>query len=107
MKQITLITRKLKEDEKDFVLEYELISDSFPLEEGGGEYYGVIVRQFLLTGEDRQLYDSCQLLGFSESMEETEEFFYMLIDGEAMPVSLYELADDWKSAFCTHYHFAV
>ena len=38
--------------------------------------------------------------GFSESLKESMIFFERIVKGDVMPVSLDNIVDDWKCAFC-------
>lgn len=104
MEKIFKDERRVEGDCKRYLLRYKLVSNEFPEEEGEGIYYGVIAEQFVWSDEREswELQDTEQVKGFSESFEESALFFEKVVQGEVMPVSLNDVADDWKSAFCTY-----
>lgn len=87
---------------KKYLLKYKLVSNEFSKEEGTGKYYGIVVKQFVWVEDKGQweLYDVAQVKGFSESLKESMLFFERIVKGDVMPVSLNDIVDDWKSAFC-------
>lgn len=104
MEKIFKDERRVEGDCKRYLLRYKLVSNEFPEEEGEGRYYGVIAEQFIWSDErgSWEIQDTEQLKGFTESFEEAALFFEKVVQGEVMPVSLYDIVDDWKSAFCTY-----
>lgn len=104
MEKVIKNERRVEGDCKRYLLRYELVSNRFPKEEGEGIYYGIIVEQFVWADEEKRwkVKDTAQIKGFSESFEESMLFFEKITQGEVMPVSLNEIVDDWKSAFCEY-----
>lgn len=93
--------RQVIGDCRQYLLKYELVSHRFPEEEGRGFYYGIRIYQYHHIERDGEpeLYDYCEVPGFSESLGETKVFFGKIYEGNATPVSLFYIVDDWKCAF--------
>lgn len=102
MKKIIKSERRVDGGCKKYLLKYKLVSNEFSKEEGMGKYYGIIVEQFVWmeAKEKWELYDNAQVKGFSESLKESMLFFERIVKGDVMPISLDDIVDDWKSAFC-------
>lgn len=102
MKKIIKSERRVDGGCNRYLLKYKLVSNEFPAEEGKGTYYGIVTEQFIWS-EDRgrwEIYDTAYVEGFSESLKESMIFFEKIVKGDVMPVSLNNIVDDWKSAFC-------
>ncbi len=104
MKVIMKEERQVSEGDRKYLLTYELMVDKFPKEEGSGSCYDIQIAQYDWLSGDRvfQKSDGCRVTGFSESYGEAKYFFGKLVEGTAMPVSLFAVVDDWKSAFAGH-----
>ena len=51
------------------------------------------------SGKGLTCVERCEITGLSESEEEAEKFLDMICDGKVVPESLFEVYDDWMSAF--------
>ena len=105
MRKIMKSDRQIEGGSKRYLLKYLLIESRFLQDEGKGTYYGISVEQFVWS-EERGIwegYDSAKVSGFSESLKESMLFFERIVKGEVMPVSLEDIVDDWKCAFCPDY----
>lgn len=104
MRKIMKSERQVDGGCKRYLLKYELIANGFLKEEGRGTYYGITVEQFVWSEERGiwEVYDSARVPGFSESLKESMLFFERIVKGEVMPVSLENIVDDWKCAFCPY-----
>lgn len=91
--------RRVEGEGKKYLLRYELISNKLLEEEGEGNYYSITAEQFIWSKEKWELIDSEEIKGFSESLKESMLFFEKIVKGNAMPVSLGAIVDDWKCAF--------
>lgn len=102
MKRVIKSERRVDGGCKKYLLKYKLVSNEFSKEEGKGKYYGIIIEQFTWSEikEEWEFYDKAQVQGFSESLKETMLFFERIVKGDVMPVSLNDIVDDWRSAFC-------
>ncbi len=88
-------------DYGDYRLVYELTGRH--VKEEDRDCYGVRILQFLTgtgSGEDRSPpADRSEITGLTDDPAEAEDFFSLITDGLVMPVSLFEVADDWNCAF--------
>ena len=80
-----------------FQLIYELLMSHFPRDEGGGDYYGIRIQQYEKDGISKV--DGSEVPGITENYEEAIRLFLLFVRETVMPVHLYELIDDWQSAF--------
>lgn len=103
MKKIMKSERQVDGGSKTYLLKYELTAKGFLKDEGKGTCYGIGIDQFVWSEEKRiwEEYDSVKVTGFSESLKESMMFFEKIVKGDVMPVSLENIIDDWKSAFCS------
>ena len=73
------------------------------IEEEDADCYGIRIFQTLTgAGSGHNLpppAESSEIPGLSHNPSEAEDFFRLITEGLVMPVSLYEIADDWNSAF--------
>lgn len=103
MRKIMKSERQVDGGSKTYLLKYELMANGFLKDEGKGTYYGLSIDQFVWSDKKKvwEAYDSAKITGFSESLKESMMFFEKVVKGDVMPVSLENIVDDWKSAFCT------
>ena len=78
---------------------YELLMSHFPREEGEGNFFGIRIQQYEKDGTSRV--DRSEAPGLTENYEEAIRLFLLFVRETVMPVHLYELVDDWQSAFCS------
>lgn len=93
-RQVTIMGEKIK-------LIYELLMSRFPQDEGDGNFFGIRIAQYEENG--LTMIDDSEAPGVTESYEEAYGLFLLFVRETVMPVHLYELIDDWQSAF----HFAI
>ena len=80
-----------------FQLIYELLMSHFPRDEGDGDFFGIRIAQYEENGS--AMIDDSEVPGVTESYEEAVRLFILFVRETVMPVHLYELIDDWQSAF--------
>ena len=104
MKKIMKSDRQIEGGSKRYLLRYQLMENGFLKGEGKGAYYGIRAEQFVWSEERGvwEVYDSAEVPGFSESLKESMLFFERIVKGDVMPVSLEDIVDDWKCAFCPY-----
>lgn len=80
-----------------FQLIYELLMSHFPRDEGIGDFFGIRIQQYEKNGASKV--DDSEVPGITENYEEAIRLFLLFVRETVMPVHLYELIDDWQSAF--------
>lgn len=97
MKTILKRTQEVTTADGDFQLVYELLESRFPQDEGEGDFFGIRIQQYD-NGRNVTMYD-CEAPGVTQNYEEAVQLFQVFVREKVMPVHLYELLDDWQSAF--------
>jgi len=105
--------RMVRGEDSIYLLTYdlELNRGSYGYQEE--EYYGIRVDQYQLENEDKAgredrescLIDQSRIRGLTEDRSEAESFLSMAVEGRVMPVTLYDVYDDWMSAFHPRWYF--
>lgn len=80
-----------------YKLFYELTRSQFLPEEDDGYYYGMRIWQY--KEEETMPYDYNEVLGITSSLHKAKELFIQMVEGIVMPITLYDIVDDWLSAF--------
>ena len=80
-----------------FQLIYELLMSHFPRDEGIGDFFGIRIQQYEKNNES--VVDKSEAPGVTENYEQAIRLFLLFVRETVMPVHLYELIDDWQSAF--------
>lgn len=60
-------------------------------------YYGMRIWQYKL--EEDVPYDYNEVIGITENYKNAKDLFSQMVEGSVMPVTLYDIVDDWHSAF--------
>ena len=93
-------------DNQDYILDYRLVPHHRDRSTDSVHYYGIQVEEYVIRGLRRRddvlsirRGDLREISGLTEDQEEAEYFLNMIAEGSVFPVSLYEIYDDWMSAF--------